>query len=273
MATPPTPSSGRTPAESFLDNLEYIEKVIRQCSRAFSPQDAEDFGGHIKLKLVENDYAVIRKFGNVNGATIETFLTTTIVHALYDYRDHLWGKYHPSAKAKELGPVAVRLETLIVRDGYSFEEACEILRTNEGVDMSVAELADLRAQLPYRTPKQFLGEDTLVFEPAKDPRPDQVALEKEREAFRRRVYMGLKRALDTLPNEDHVLVKMWVKFSIAEIARFRKVDQKPLYRRMEKILKALREALRSQGVRRENIKELLGPLEDDLKESPRRNHG
>jgi RNA polymerase sigma factor for flagellar operon FliA len=273
MAIPPTPPGGRPPEEIFLENLPHIRKVARQCSRSFSPQDAEDFRSHIELKLFEDDCGVIRKFRGDKGATIQTFLTTAIVRACLDYRDHLWGKYHASAEAKRLGPVAVLLERLLVRDGYSFEEACEILRTNEGVEMSVAELSDLRAKLPYRVPRQTVGEEPLQFMPAPGLRPDQLLLEKERELFRRRVYMGLKRALDTLPSDDQLFVKLWVKFSIADIARIRKVDQKPLYRRMDKILAALRKALVLQGVRREVIKELLGPLEDDLNAQLKKNHG
>jgi len=271
----PTPPGNRPPEEIFLENLKYIEQVIAQSCRKsnFSPQEAEDFEGHVKLKLIEDDYAVIRKFRGDNGATLQTYLTWVIKRALLDYKDHIWGKYRESAEAKRLGPVAIRLETLMVRDRHSFEEACEILRTNEGIEMSVAELADLRAKLPHRVPPQVVGEDPLQFEPAPGLRPDQQLLENEREAFRRRVYMGLKRALDTLPQNDHLLVKLWIKFSIADIARIRKVEQKPLYRRMDKILKALRKALERQGVRREEIKELLGPLEDDLHAHPKKKNG
>lgn len=272
MATPP---GDRTPEQTFLENLKLIKAVIAQsCRRSnFSFQEAEDFGGHVLCKLIDDDYAVIRKFRGDKGATLQTYLTMVIKRALLDYKDHIWGKHHASAEAQRLGPVAVRLEELMVRDRYSFEEACEILRTNEGVGMSVAELADLRAKLPRRVPKQVVGEDPLQFEPAQELRPDQQLLEKEREAGRRRLYMGLKRGLDTLPNDDHLLVKLWVKFSIADIARIYKVEQKPLYRRMDKILKALERALERQGVRREDIKELLGPLEDDLNARPKKSNG
>lgn len=272
MATPP---GERPPEEIFLENLKHIEKVIvHSCRKSkFSHQEAEDFEQHVKLKLIEDDYAVIRKFRGDKGATLQTYLALVIKRTLYDYQDHLWGKHHASAEAKRLGPVAIRLEMLIVRNRHSFEEACEILRTNEGVDLSVAELADLGAKLPHRAPKQVVGEDPLLFEPAKELRPDQELLEKERETFRRRVYMGLKRALDTLPSEDHLLVKLWIRFSIADIARIHKVEQKPLYRRMEKILKTLRKALERQGVRREDIRALLGPLEDDLNARPKKNNG
>lgn len=269
MATPP---GERSPEEIFLKNLDYIEKVIgHRCRNSkLSPQESEDFEQHVKLKLIEDDYAVIRMFRGDKGATLQTYLTLVIKRALLDYQDHIWGKHHVSAEAKRLGPVAVRMEILMVRNRYLFEEACEILRTNEGVDMSVAELADLRAKLPHRAPREVVDDAPLVFEPAKELPPDQELLEKERETFRRRVYMGLKRALDTLPSDDHLLVKLWIRFSIADIARIHKVEQKPLYRRMKKILKALGKALERQGVRRENVKVLLGSLEDDLNARPKK---
>jgi len=272
MAIPP---GDRPPEEIFLENLKYIKKVIAQSCRhsKFSPQEKEDFEGQVELKLIEDDYAVIRKFRGDKGATLQTYLALVIKRALFDYQDHIWGKFRCSAEAERLGPVAKRLETLMVRDRYSFEEACEILRTNEGVDMSVAELADLRAKLPHRVPKEDVGEDPLQFERARELRPDQQLLKEEREASCRRVYMGLKRALDTLPSNDHLLVKLWIKFSIADIARIHKEEQKPLYRRMDKILKTLRKALERQGVRREYIKELLGPLEDDLNARSKKNSG
>ncbi len=86
------------------------------------------------------------------------------------------------------------------------------------------------------------------------------------------MYIGLQRALDTLPKGDRLLVKNWLKFSIADIARIYKVEQKPLYRRMEKILGSLKNALERQGVRREDAKKLLGPLENNLSARPRKNN-
>jgi RNA polymerase sigma factor for flagellar operon FliA len=273
MPPTPPPPGGRPPKELFLENLKYIETVIAHCSKHFSPQDAEDFGSHVKLKLIEDDYAVIRKFRGDKDATLKTFLAVAINHMLLDYRDHLWGKHHASAEAKRLGDVAIRLERLMVRDRYSFEEASEILRTNHGVEMSVAELADLRAKLPYRVPRQIVGDEPLQYESSPELPPDRALLEREREAGCRRLYMKLKFALDTLSTDDHLLLKMWIKLPIADIARILKVEQKPLYRRMTKILSTLGKTLERQGVRREDIKSLLGPFEADRYARPRKNSG
>ena len=60
-----TESVSRAAAEAlFLAELETTERAIRfACRRAsFFGADAEDFGSYVKLKLIENDYGVIRKF-------------------------------------------------------------------------------------------------------------------------------------------------------------------------------------------------------------------
>jgi RNA polymerase sigma factor for flagellar operon FliA len=46
--------------------------------------------------------------------------------------------------------------------------------------------------------------------------------------------------------------------SVADIARTLRLDQKPLYRRLETIQATLRTALESRGVHRERASEILG---------------
>ncbi len=54
-----------------------------------------------------------------------------VVQRLFlDHRNRQWGKWRPSAEAKRRGPLAILLERLVVRDGWTFEQAVETLRTN-----------------------------------------------------------------------------------------------------------------------------------------------
>lgn len=130
--------------------------------------------------------------------------------------------------------------------------------------MSEAELADLRAKLPYRNIRQMVNEERLQSEPSRDLRPDELLEAKERQILGRRVLSTLKLVLDTLPREDRLLVQMRTKFSVAEISRIRDVEQKPLYRKLTKIYQELRAALERHGVRRKDVEEILGFLEPDL---------
>lgn len=257
MDTPPPPDD---PKELFEKSLALIKRIVEHaCKRSrLRPEDKEDFLSRVHIKLMEDDYAVIRQYEGREGAKFDTFLTTVVKRFLLDYLDHLWGKWRESAEAHRLGEVAERLEQLINRDGYTFDEACEILRTNEKVDLSLTQLADLKAQLPPRVPRRIIGEELLRFEPARELPPDQQLEQKRLAGKRRRICIALYRALDTLPPDDRLLIEMSIDFKVSEISRIRKVPQKPLYRRIDKIKKALRKALKSHGVREEDIQEILG---------------
>ena len=251
-----------TPEQLYLDNLDLIERIATHaCRRSrLRPEDKEDFISWVKLKLIEDDYAVLRRYEKRENATLRTFLTVVINHLLQDYQNHLWGKWRNSAEALRLGHVAERLEQLILRDGYTFDEACEILRTNEKMELSVAQLADLRAKLPPRSPRQVISEEVLRFEPTRELQPDQQLEEKEQRLDRRRLCMALQRALETLPAEDRLLIMMTLQHKVSDIARIQKVEQKPLYRRIDKIHKVLEKALERQAVWREDVKRILGFL-------------
>jgi len=264
MATLPTSPDELTPKQLFLGHQEHIEAVIdHTCRRShFSPQDAEDFKGWVWVKLIEDNYCKIREYRG--RCSFKTYITVVVRRLLFDYRDHLWGKWRKTAEALRLGPVAAKLETLLVREGYTFEEACQILRTNDKVSMSDLELAELRGKLPPRIPRQVIGEEFLQAEQSREPGPEEQLLDQEREGTRRRVLRGLKRALGTLPPDDKVLVLLRTEFSVANIARLRGMEQKPLYRRLTKIYKELRKALERQEVRKQDVEEILGKLERDL---------
>lgn len=261
MATLPSPPGDLTPMDLFLGHQKLIEEIVAHCCRRahFKREEAEDFGSLVKIKLLEDDCAILRQYQG--KSSLRTYLTVVIKRLLLDYQDHLWGKWRPSAEAERLGPVAIHLERLLFREGYTLEEAIQILRINYKVDMSEAELRDLAARLPPRTGRPpSLGEDGVEDVPSGEAGPYDDVAENEREGIRRRVYMTLKGCLDALPEEDKLLVKDRMRFSVAEIARIRRIEQKPLYRRLDKIYKALKACLGKHGVRRQDIKEVLGSL-------------
>ena len=264
MATLPNPPGDLPPMDLFLGHLKLIEEIIaHSCRRAhFKREEAEDFGSLVKIKLLEDDCAILRQYQG--KSSIRTYLTVVIKRLLLDYQDHLWGKWRHSAEAERLGPVAMRLERLLGREDHSLEEAIQILRINEKIEMSEAELRDLAAKLPPKLGRRVVGEERLEAEPSKDPRPDEQVEEKERTRISRRVYMTLKGCLDALPKEDKLLVKDRMRFSVAEIARIRRIEQKPLYRRLDKIYKALKACLGKHGVRRQDVEEVLGSLNSKI---------
>ena len=234
----------------FLSQLVVIERVISfVSSRHHLPGlDADDFASHVKLKLIEDDYGILRKFQG--RSSIRTYLTVVIQRLFLDYRISAWGKWRPSAEAARAGAIAVLLEQLIGRDGYSFEEACELLETNHQVTASRSDLAAIAGRLPIRIRRKFESDAALAQMPSDQPPVDDVLTEQERTATAARVGVALKSAMSGLEPQDRLILALRFEDgrSIVEVARMLHLDQKALYRRLDRVMKALRGALHAEGV-------------------------
>jgi RNA polymerase sigma factor (sigma-70 family) len=248
-----------TSGQLLLSHRAVIEKVARHICRRHqcTTDEADEFSAHVQAKLFADDCAILRKFQG--KSRFETYLTTVITHLFLDWRNHLWGKWRPSAEAKRLGPVAVKLEEL-ARDGYTFEESCEVLRTNHKVVLSGAELEALAARLPVRLPRKREGEKGFEGLQSAESGPDERILERELQEARGRVWEALARAWGKLPDEDRLILKMLFQqgMQAVEVARALKLEQKPLYRRIERLKKNLRDDLAREGIGRELVAEVLG---------------
>jgi DNA-directed RNA polymerase specialized sigma24 family protein len=88
----------------FLAQLALIDRVIAFVCRRnhLNATDAEDFASHARLRLMDDDYAVLRKFQG--RSSLKTFLTITLQRMFYDYRIAAWGKWRPSAEAPRRTP-------------------------------------------------------------------------------------------------------------------------------------------------------------------------
>lgn len=240
--------------KTLRTELGLCEKVITSLARrrCLSLDEQEDFSSWARLRLVEKGDAILERFQG--QSTLSTYLATVALNLFRDYRVAKWGKYRPSAAAKRLGTVAVRLEMLIVRDGLVFDEAVEVLRRNEGALKSAEELEAIAAQLPHRAPRRFEGEETLAQVPSRD-RADDRALRGEAIEAARRVGEALREGLLTLPGEDRVILKLHLQdgFSVADVARTLHLEQKPLYRRIEQLTQRLRQEMEARGIRREDV--------------------
>ena len=82
----------------------------------------------------------------------------------------------------------------------------------------------------------------------------------ERAARRRQVEAALGRTLAKLPSEDSLIVKMRYLdgFQVAAVARALHLPQKPLYRRVERLLGELRRKLEGEeGLTAAQLAEML----------------
>jgi RNA polymerase sigma factor (sigma-70 family) len=252
-------SAGRDHEALFLSQLDLIERVIGfVCARQhLASADADDFSSFVKLKFVENDYALLAKFEG--RSSLRTFLTVVIQRLFLDHRISAWGKWRPSAEARRAGPTAILLEQLMVRDGYPFEEACEMLRTNHRVAADRVELERLAARLPIRVRRRFQPDDALANMPSRDRPADDLAADQDRRAAGNRVSEALSTLMARMDQQDRLILAL--RFddgrTVAEIAAILRLDQKGLYRRVERLLKELRTGLEAEGIDGTSVLEML----------------
>ena len=244
----------------FVENLALIERIARLLSRrhALSDADAEEFTSWLKVKIVEDGYAIFKKFRG--DSALSTYLTVVVAMLFRDFRVQLWGRWRPSAAAQRTGHVAIRLETLVRRDHLPLRQAAEVLRTSGETSLSDSELAALLKTLPERGPlRPLMGAIDAAGDVASESGADHIVSGEELATERGRAHSMLREALAAAPEEDQVILRMhfWDGLTVAQIARALHLDQKPLYRRLQHLLDNLRRRLEHQGLSRENVRELV----------------
>jgi RNA polymerase sigma factor (sigma-70 family) len=243
----------------LLDHLDLINQIVRTVGRRrhLSSSEREDFAGFVNLRLIEDNYAILRKFQN--RSTMWTYLAAVIERLSLDFSVERWGRWRPSAMAERLGPPAVILERLVTRDSHTLEEAMEIVRTNHDVGLTHAELRKMWEQLPPRQRITEVGEQALTHLP--NDENSEVTIE---DAERRKDADRLQRALQTaflgIDAKDRVLLALRFDqdLSIKEIATLLGAAVPTLHRRLDKALRQLRLALARVGVDPRQVANVIG---------------
>jgi len=90
-------------------NIELVDRLARATAHRarLSASETDDFLSDVHLKLVEDDFAVLRSFKGRSRLT--TFLLTVLQRAAFDFRNARWGRWRASAQAERQGTTALRL--------------------------------------------------------------------------------------------------------------------------------------------------------------------
>ena len=245
--------------ELFRSNLALVERVIAGvCRRAgLRDADAEDFASTARIALMENDYAILKSYEG--RAPLGAFLTVVVRRLLSREWMRLRGRWHPSTEAERGGAAVVMLEKLTVRDGRSLDEAIAIVRdVDPSLDSrSVRELAERLPERPARPRLVPLMDDEHGF--VAPDTADSGAREAEARQLTERAARVVRETVETLPLQDRMLIRFHfgAQLSIADAARLLGVPQRPLYRRIEALLRQLRESLEKEGVGAATVEELI----------------
>jgi RNA polymerase sigma factor (sigma-70 family) len=244
--------SGQNELESALPVIEDVLQHLRSRKR-LAAEEWEDFRSWTWVKLVESDYAAVRKFDG-RGA-LRAYLAVVLSRLLLDYRIQKWGKWRPSAKAKSLGPHAVDLERLIERESYSVSDAVQTLVIGRRCPLGEEELFELAAQLPLRRKDRTTSEDWIESVPSTHPTPEGELRSQEVEDAQSRLEAALARALSRLGPRERLALRMRFEqgLKLNDVARALGTDPKRFYRRFERILRRLRRLMNRDGVAKEQF--------------------
>jgi RNA polymerase sigma factor (sigma-70 family) len=250
----------------FLKNLPLIDRAIGYISRRnrISRDEGEDFASYVKFKLIEGNYGIIRKFEG--RAAFSTYITTVIQRMFFQYRVQMWGKWRPSAKAKRLGDKGVTVERLLTREGHSYAEVVSMLTCGSDPRYTIAEIEAIYARLPLRQPRPMLVPITGIAEcePVIDTEDELFSAERGKKA--RHAAATVDTVMESLEPEDQLILKMrfWGGRKIPEIGRQLGLEDKKLYKRIDKLMSQLRLALERAGIAAADVTELLSHTDHEF---------
>ena len=244
----------------LVDNLPLVDSVVQAIARRYrlSTDEADDLSSSVRLKLLENDYEVLRKFQH--RSKLRTYLVTVVQRLFLDERNARWGKWRPSAQAYRLGPIGIVLDQLITRDHLTFNEAAEAIAMRFGDAVSPAQLEAMAALLPARRSRRFVSAEVLEEMPALISNQEDLLDLSDRDRPGNRVERALAAVFQQLNDEDKVILRLRFhqNMQLARIAELLAVAPKPFYRRVDELIGMLREALQAQGVTQADVFSIVG---------------
>ena len=256
----PSPRSAVVTDEAdFLEALPVIDDVTGQVCRRhrLSATDADEFRSDVRLHFIERDYEVLRRFEG--RCALSTYVNVVVQRVFFDWRNRMWGRWRPSSDAKRLGPTAILIERLMLRDGWTLDQTMEMIRVNHQleIDGTLRAFCDtLTARVPA---KRIVSEEDAADVAGSGPAPDDNLVVAERDFLAKRVQAALERARQGLPPFDRLILKMRFedRAAVSDIARALHLDQRPLYRTIERLLKVVGTVLEADGISRADIDALF----------------
>ncbi len=240
---------------------EAVDRAISRTARRFrlTADDAAELRSELWLKITVGQGRLIRRFRS--HSTLDTYLTSVAHHLLLDLRNHSWGRWRPCIAARQHGPIGVLFDRMIRRDGMTQDEAeCWVRTAYPESDWSG--LATLRQQLPPRSRRTFVCAESVDQHRSVPPVDLQAQAEAARD--RRRTLVLLRQALRSLPPSDQrLLIRRYAAgATVSSLADDGLGEAKPLYRRCERLLRTVRQALEQGGITRESVGRWIGVAND-----------
>ena len=254
----------RNNPKAFLEkHLSVIDKAIMAACRRHDvlEDQAEEFASHTKLKLIENDYQLIRSFQG--KSSFQTYLFTVINRIFIDWLRMIKGRWRPSEYAKRLGSMGIKLEELMARKKLSYQEACYAIKINHGVSLDSSEyrkLADKISKQLLSNPKQVdipLEEIKVSKSSLKDP-----VIDKNSQAIREKIASIIKDVRESLDANDKLILKMHFhdNLGISAISRILKLKRHGVDARLKFILVGFKEKIIANGININDARDAINSM-------------
>ncbi len=251
--------------ELFSQHFRQIEGIVRgvAAQHRLSADDRQELHSLVMLKVARDDFAILRRFQGKSRWS--TYLTVITQRLLLDRRVKEWGRWRPCALARRLGPMAVELDRRINRDGLEAAEAVREL-SSRGLLETTAELERLAELIPRRPRRRFLHGDKHLKILVDREQADRRVVAAERRRAAGDLKSALAGALRDLPSHERDLLglRFGRGWTVRRIAASRNLEERPLYRRFEHILRRLRRRLEGVGLCWKHVAVALDGPEVDL---------
>ncbi|MDH4161913.1 MAG: sigma-70 family RNA polymerase sigma factor [Nitrospirota bacterium] len=243
----------------YIEHLKQINEAIRIiCRRSGMGHDEEmDFAQHVHLQLIENDYRRLRAFKG--SSSIKTYLHTVVSRI---FIDSVRSKWHPSTEAQRMGAAAVELERLVHRQRYAVHEACQIMAANPVTVLEESAAYAILDKLQVRWTRPRPVDDPEAYlpnVPDQAPDPEKRASQQQVRKERQRIIALIGTISSSLSGEDKLLIKLLFigDRKVSEIARLLGKSDRQLYKRIQTILRRLRDAMADAGIREDDVRNIL----------------
>jgi RNA polymerase sigma factor (sigma-70 family) len=251
----------------FVANLPLIERVADRVCRHWrlSGADAEDFASHVKLALIDDDYAILRKWEE--RSSLGGYLTVVVQRLLLDERARTWGRWHASAEATRMGRAAVLLEALIRRDGRSVDEAMPLVTSIDG-SLTRADVEAMASRLRERTarPRIVAIDEEAERSVASSETAEATLLAYQSRELGAVAAEAIRRALASFTVEERMIIRFRFGTSMTppKIAAALRLSLRTFYRRLDELILRLRRALIDAGVDGAAADSIVDGALDDL---------
>jgi RNA polymerase sigma factor (sigma-70 family) len=133
------------------------------------------------------------------------------------------------------------------------------MTTNYRIALDRRELEALCLRLPARNRRRFETDQALADMASSEPSTDELVVNRDRQALSDRIASTLRASLPRFDPQDQLILRL--RFddgrTVPEIASSLGLEQKRLYRRLERLLRGLRVALEAAGISASDANQVL----------------